>query len=266
MLTAIERTLPFVNPWAFVKSQTGRDSQFRAKLLSSHNEAGLPPGQVRCQATGEIGSTTGSNHQVLAAHIIPVSCPDPMMYAIGLDARDKNSARNGLLLAANIESAFDNLKLSFVPRNPMDSASLVLKIWDNSIRQTCIWPNSTRKIGEFEGMPLLFQGQPLIESPSSANALSAASSSASSTLTLAPEAAFSAALATTIPCRRALWFQAYSARNEAIKEGWVTSDEADVAPFGSPERESAFRSMCEQLAKLKLFTEMRRDEVDDVDD
>ena len=270
VLTAFEQVLPFMNPWALAKSQSGRNSQFRAKLLSSYNEAGLSPGRARCQATGEIGSPTGNNHEVVvhAAHIIPVRCPDATMYAIGLDVSDKNSARNGLLLAVNIEIAFDNLKLSFVPSNPLDSLSLVLKIWDKSIRDTPIWPNSARTIGEFEGMPLLFEGQPLIESPSSANALPAASCSASSTLSLAQEAAFSAAAAvpTTIPCRRALWFHAHSARNLAIKEKWVTSDEADVAPFGPPARESAFGNMCEQIAKHKLFAAMRRDEDDDVDD
>jgi hypothetical protein len=218
----LDISLVNMNPWTFVRSQTGRDSNLKDQLMTTYFPGLKLPETTarRCQATGLVGIRIGSDHQIRAAHIVPISCPAPMAMAAGVPADEVDTPRNALLLGSNIERAFDKLQLSFVPSNPFDSATLVLKIWDDSIRKTDVFPGAGRTIGEFDGKPLDFPGQPLLKR---------------------------ATISPFIPCRRALWLHAYLARESAISSGWKHPDEPAVAPFGTPARESPFLSTLQAL-------------------
>jgi hypothetical protein len=68
--------------------------------------------------------------------------------------KDTSSVRNGLFLASNVEKAFDRLQLSFIKSSPL-SDMLVLKIWDDSCRDTPIWTGHETTIGDLDGQELV---------------------------------------------------------------------------------------------------------------
>lgn len=63
-----------------------------------------------------------------------------------------------LFLARNIEDNYDKLKLSFIPVNVLNPKTLMLKIWDDSIKHTPIFNGSARTIGDCEGETLSLNG------------------------------------------------------------------------------------------------------------
>jgi hypothetical protein len=96
---------------------------------------------------------SGLNGKLKLAHILPRRTKQSIRESLGMEIEDMNSFRNLLLLACNIEDAFDRLKLSFIQKNALDT-TLILKIWDDSIRTQQIWPGSTQTIGMYEGSAL----------------------------------------------------------------------------------------------------------------
>ena len=246
-----------VHPWIFAPSQRGQSESFPAQLKNKYCKD-VAPGLARCQATGLVGAHVHNDecdNQVCASYIVPVECPEFMLKATGLYENEVNTPVNGLLLARNIQIAFDDMRLCFTPSNPLHTSSLVLKIWDNDIRQEPIWPGSPHAIGEFDGMPLLFPGQPLMSSAANANLAPSSTSATCASSMIDIVAALDSVASTAIPCRRALWYHARLSHEHAISNGWVSAaDEFEKAPLQSriPERESIYGNMIEQFAKIRF--------------
>ena len=103
---------------------------------------------VKCALTGIQGKTK-------LAHILPRKTTKHICGSLGMSKTDLNSHRNLLFLSYNIEAAFDAMRISFVPQDVLHDA-LVMKIWDESVRDEPIFLNSTTTIGEFEDRALNF--------------------------------------------------------------------------------------------------------------
>ena len=104
-----------------------------------------------CMLTQQTGTCT-------LAHILPFSSKrsSPVMNLLQLTPDQLDSSENLLLLADNIELAFDSLRVSFVPAIQEGMIErYVLKIWDDSVRDEPLFTHGhARTIGEFENCPL----------------------------------------------------------------------------------------------------------------
>lgn len=93
--------------------------------------------------------------KITMAHILPRRSKSLIRKYLGLDQNDMNSHRNLVFLCFNIEKAFDEMMISFVPQDVLHDA-LVMKIWDESVRKVPIFDGSQKYIGDFEHQPLNF--------------------------------------------------------------------------------------------------------------
>jgi hypothetical protein len=137
------------NPWRRSQLSGSRGEHFRNDLkrsLGYHKDEH----NIACMLTDRVGN--GS--QVCAAHILPCSSKKQISDQLGLTLTDLNSTRNGLFLAKNIEVAFDELKLSFVPKDILHPLSLKMIIWDQTAADIPIWHDHTDTIGQYEGCTL----------------------------------------------------------------------------------------------------------------
>jgi len=132
-----------INPW-FEMSITDRSRvrNLRSKLFNVLN---LSDNTACCWVTGKIGD-------VKVAHIIPDSARKIVLNRLGLTSDfknnlDTNHPLNLMLLDSSIEEAFDNLQLSFVPRDILNPCLFLLKIWDDSLR-------NNPEISKYENHPL----------------------------------------------------------------------------------------------------------------
>lgn len=105
---------------------------------------------------------TGLAGKLKLAHLLPVSTSPKIRQILRIPWDDDDgiwSLRNVLLLAEGVEHAYDRLQLSFT-ENPLHIGVYHMRIWDESIRNTPIWPKEGRTdvdvptIGSFENMPL----------------------------------------------------------------------------------------------------------------
>lgn len=111
---------------------TERGPEFRQKLLislgylsSTSSTSKVRNAELKCMVSGVESSERDA---IRAAHIIPAVTSFDALEALNLTEEDIDSPRNGLLLAFNIERAYDSLWLSFV-RHPILDV-LVLKVWN----------------------------------------------------------------------------------------------------------------------------------------
>lgn len=125
---------------------------------------------VRCMVTDQVGvdentcrSADPNSKQLRAVvgGIVPMSAKPEQLRKVGIqDDSDLTSPSNGLVLLRTIKEAFDQLRVSFVPKNPMYTRSLVMKVWDPELLVEEVYPNHT--FAEFDGKPLLFPSNPLL--------------------------------------------------------------------------------------------------------
>ena len=200
-----------------LSTTTDRKSNFRNSVAKFYGAWTAKKNFATCMVSRVIGD----GQSVVAAHIVPVSAQRTQLRACGMDRRDLNSTRNGLMLAKNIERAFDALRLSFVPKDPFRSSSLALKIWDPSLfeEKESVCDASNITIASCEGSPLMFEGNSLI----------------------GEEVPYDSA---SMPFRRALSFQAQHAFAHAQAMGWVSRDE-EFHPFGTPTKTNKFATIFE---------------------
>ena len=108
----------------------------------------------RMEVTCMVSNVTSHlDSDVVMAHIAPKRSKIRIWGSIGMKQSDVQDIRNCLLLAKEIEKAFNELQLSFMKTHPLHDR-LYLKIWDNSIRDTPIFDDATMTIGECEGARL----------------------------------------------------------------------------------------------------------------
>ncbi len=128
-------------------SSAGRSEGLKERFCSD-----LGYSNKKCMLTGVEGNMT-------LAHIFPFSGRKnaQAMSLLQLTPEKLNTYGNLLLLASNIEIAFDQLKVSFVPAvgNGLESV-FVLRIWDNSVRLMPIFDGSLHLIGDYDGQALTF--------------------------------------------------------------------------------------------------------------
>mmetsp|Transcript_19027 Transcript_19027/g.27254 ORF Transcript_19027/g.27254 Transcript_19027/m.27254 type:complete len:125 (-) Transcript_19027:2827-3201(-) len=101
-----------------------RDPDFRETLKSYYPHC-IIGNRVSCQVSGVVSN----GHQVIAAHLIPCKSPDILFTEVGLLPRQINEGINGLLLALNIERAFDHKQVCFV-QHPLHMDTIVMKVLD----------------------------------------------------------------------------------------------------------------------------------------
>jgi len=130
-------------------SETRRNETYRKDLLKYLGYNPKKRMDYPCMLTGQ----KGNGDFVVAAHLAPARSKIKILNQIGMKESDISDPRNFLLLASNIEKAYDSLQLSFIKENAL-STRLVMKIWDDTIRKNKIWPNSNLVIGSYEGRPL----------------------------------------------------------------------------------------------------------------
>jgi hypothetical protein len=122
------------------ESESGRCDDCRRHLLTSLGYNLKKRKKHPCMLTGR----EGTGDDVVAAQIIPATSKPKILTYIRLSKEDINDVRNFLLLAKNVQRAFDAQQISFVKESPL-SNQLVLKIWDASVASDPIWPSySTR--------------------------------------------------------------------------------------------------------------------------
>ena len=117
---------------------------------------GLNLSTAVCMVTGisppQVENKTST---LILAHIIPRSTERIIRELISFTLGDIDSIRNCLLLCLNIERAFDELDISFVPSdNPFQFHRFKMFIWNNGIRDKPIFPDASRLIGQFDNYPL----------------------------------------------------------------------------------------------------------------
>lgn len=128
-------------------TETRASSKVNALHETFKTHYGIASGAV-CVLTGDC-----SDSQLKLAHIVPRSTRCDIRNCLHLSKDDLNSFRNLIFLCNGVEAAFDRLRVSFVPKSPLDQ-TLVLKIWDETVKTEKIHIRSDSLIGDFEGASL----------------------------------------------------------------------------------------------------------------
>lgn len=141
-------------PWLdMAETDRSRSKNLRASIF---NALGVNDATVVCWVTGR-------KVPVKVAHILPDSTKNLVMQRLELhpEFRNSTSARpsNFMILDANLEEAFDAMKISFSPADKLHPDKLKLKIWDDACRDDpvggCGASAAERcKIGDWEGCEL----------------------------------------------------------------------------------------------------------------
>jgi hypothetical protein len=99
---------------------------------------------------------TGIQTDVVLAHISPRSTNRRIRDKLGIqDPSDLNSHRNLIFLCKSVKLAFDRLQISFYTtmKVPLREA-MIMKIWDDSIREVSIFDGSSLKFADIENAEL----------------------------------------------------------------------------------------------------------------
>ena len=107
---------------------------------------------AKCCLTG----ITGNREEVNNTHLLPRNAAPRFLDE--LDFTDVDDARNMILLCNNIGKAFDRQQLCFL-EDENDPRSLILKIWDEEIRNKLVFDGDTerRTIGSYSGHKMTFE-------------------------------------------------------------------------------------------------------------
>jgi HNH endonuclease len=141
-------------------SAGNNDEKQRELRTAFYDHCGITDGPNDVERAQAVCLLTGRAGKLKLAHILPASADEDIKRTLQISDIDLWSFRNVLLLAVNIEMAFDRNKLSFVP-NPLRENTYVLKIWDDSVKNTLIWDGAEiskeeddNTIGYYEDKPL----------------------------------------------------------------------------------------------------------------
>ena len=203
---------PFMRkPWDKCKIKVGleanvpkRPRNIKTKSAKFYFEnMNVPDGRFKCLVTGKIGV----GDEVKLAHIIPRRSPDQFFKYICLDPNDRDQPRNTMLLADKLESAFDNMQISFcetpesIECTEARERQYRVMVWDQNILNKSLWPGSQYTVEDFQGH--VFSFPPGKE-----------------------------------PFTRLLSWQAQDSYDNAVKLRWVSKKECKRPPkFGTPVRE-----------------------------
>jgi hypothetical protein len=143
------------NPWQIEfltgKSESKRGSSWRSDCLSHYripilrrevDAKGNTRKFVACTITGIVGD----GQQIPAAHLIPRKAPGNIRRRIGLNLEDLHNPRNSLVICKGLETAYDEMKLSFL-ETPV--GTWCIKVWDTSILGLNLHSESLSTIGDF---------------------------------------------------------------------------------------------------------------------
>ena len=136
--------------------QRGEKDGLRTKAAKHYRCAkkiGKVDGKDIYSATCCVTGVEGDNRQVIPAHLLPCSSP-PMALEFFNMEKGFDDFRNLVLLAANIEKAYDSQRLCFVMA---EDGEILLRILDESVKEEPIFEGSDKKIGEYEGRPMKFE-------------------------------------------------------------------------------------------------------------
>ena len=158
--------------------------------------------RTKCLVTGHIGI----GDEVKLAHILPRDSFDPMFTYVGLDPNDRDQPRNTMLLAETLESAFNQMQISFCETRESINCPQVrerqfrVTVWDRNILNKPLWTGSQHTVAEYEDH--VFSFPPGKE-----------------------------------PFTRLLSWHAQESYDNAVMEGWISSQYCErPLPFGTPVR------------------------------
>ena len=115
----------------------------------------LGPTTAVCMVTGVNPPPVQHSSNLILAHIMPRSTTRIIREYVTIQLSDIDSIRNCLLLSFNIERAFDELDISFVPSdNPFQADKFKLTVWNDTIRKKPIFPGALQLIGEYDNSAL----------------------------------------------------------------------------------------------------------------
>ena len=125
------------NPYTASKLSTdGRHPDFRQNLSQAvYGRYKTSSDKIECMLSGE----KGNGLEVVAAHIVPASTSSQILEGIPMTKAEVLSVRNGLFLSKEVEVAFDNLQISFIPEDILHPETLVMVIWKDEVRSTPLW-------------------------------------------------------------------------------------------------------------------------------
>ena len=126
-------------------TQSSDAKQCKTNFMAHFN---LKHSSIRCALTELSGKTT-------LAHILPRSTKPHILKTLSLSTEDHRSVRNLVFLSWNLEKAFDQLQVSFIPKDALHD-DLVLKIWDDSVKNVPVFDDSKCVIGQYENHKLNF--------------------------------------------------------------------------------------------------------------
>ena len=154
------------NPYTLSKlSSDRRHPDFRQNLIRAvYGRSQMRSDKIECMLSGE----QGNGLEVVAAHIVPASTSSQILEGIPMTKDEVLSVRNGLFLSKEVEVAFDNLQISFIPKDVLHPETLVMVIWKDEVRSTPLWKQyacngmessvCTLQIGQFAGHALKLKG------------------------------------------------------------------------------------------------------------
>ena len=128
-----------MNPWdKMTQSTHSRDNEsFRLNYIK---EFGFDADNITC-------ACSGLKVEVTMTHLLPRSTGKSIYEIHGLTSDEMKSIRNLLILATNIEKAYDRQQISFIKKS-IQKDDLVLKIWYRTIANTTISAGSAKTIGQ----------------------------------------------------------------------------------------------------------------------
>eukprot|EP01033_Poteriospumella_lacustris_P010798 gene10798-7686_t len=109
-----------------------------------------------------ISGFRGGRGKVVCGHIVPCGSALVKLNQLGITKADLNLPRNCLFWCIGFEHAYESLELSFVKSHPLRD-KLYLKVWNDKVKTTPIWPGSAQCIGEFDGVELKLDGHVIMK-------------------------------------------------------------------------------------------------------
>ena len=144
---SIQQEIKSKNLWTPSVISGGRDNKTRKNLMAkmSYGAENLP----KCMISG----ISGNGNEVICGHLVPCSSPQDKLAELAISPKDVNKLENCVFWCQAFESAYENLKISFVRNDPLHDV-YSLHIWDNSVRDDKLFSGRTETIGQYEGRNL----------------------------------------------------------------------------------------------------------------
>ncbi len=143
------------------KRLEAEQDQWKSELMKFYSNPAVPTQagfSLRCMATG----IEMDKQHITAAHLHSKEERDSMFHVFAIHPHDFRSARMGLLLAENIESAYDALDVCFKPV-PLQPSTLVLTVLNKDVLdQRIAAPSKMPTFKQVDGRSFVLPNRPFM--------------------------------------------------------------------------------------------------------